>query len=171
MVLMLQFSSIPVNAHSLIIGYGHTTCYEYLFFYYIAALLNAVKNCFVGDFVKNSDMTPAHLSMVSTFVFVTTLLPPLIALFVFNGTYNFYDALEAANVIEKEPLTNADEALGASWSSHFLAVHPRLFTQVWAKTIARIHSPDTDEELNLISSTADSQETNPAQIVDSYPRT
>jgi len=171
MVLMLQFSSIPVNAHSLIIGYGHTTCYEYLLFYYISALLNSVKNCFVGDFIKNSDMTPEHLSMVSTFVFVTVLLPPLIALFIFNGTYNFYDAIEVENVVEKEHLTTADEArvsaLSASWSSYFLVVHPRLFTQVCAKIIARKHSPETDEELSLISCTTESQETKPTQKVDS----
>jgi len=171
MVLMVQFSSIPVNAHSLIIGYGHTTCYEYLLFYYIAALLNSVKNCFVGDFIKNSDMTPAHLSIVSTFVFVTVLLPPLIALFIFNGTYNFYDALEVENVTEKENPTTADEpresALSASWSSYFLVVHPRLFTQVLAKMFARKHNPGTDEELSLISCTTDSQETKPTQKVDS----
>ena len=55
MVFMVQFSSIPVNAHALIIGYGHTSCYEYLLFYYIAALPNVVKNCFVGP---NSPTAP-----------------------------------------------------------------------------------------------------------------
>jgi len=175
MVLLVQFSSIPVNAHALIIGYGHTTCYEYLLFYYFAALVNAVKNCFVGDFIKNSDMTPAHLSMVGTFVLMTILLPPLISLFLFNGTYNFYDALEVEKVIEKESVAKGDEprlsALSANWSSYFLVVHPRLFKQVWDKNIARKHNANNDEELSLISCTPDSQEPNPAQIVEPCPRT
>jgi len=154
MVLMVQFSSIPVNAHALIIGYGNISCYEYLLFYYIVALLNAVKNCFIGDFIKNANMTPAHLSMVTTFVCVVMLLPPLIALFVFNGMYNFYDALE----VENKSLTRGPLVGSASWSSYFLVVHPRLFTQVWAKNV----SPDTDEELSLIVCTTGGQESKPA---------
>jgi hypothetical protein len=182
MILLVQFSSIPVNAHALVIGYGDTTSHEYLCIYYIAALLNTFKNCWVGDFIMNSDMTGSNVDIVGGFLLFTILLPPLIALFLFNGIYNFYDALEVEKQMQEKCVAQTDNPLeveqdtkntlqvcplSARWSSYFLAIHPHLFTQIWSRMDSKKQRPKIDEEFNLIECTKPIEN----KTVESYEKT
>jgi hypothetical protein len=143
----------------------------------------------------NSEMTDNNLDMVSSFVFITILFPPLIALFLFNGTYNFYDALDTqekcvtqkndsleirdqCTTLEDEKdtkeifIANTDDtALTARWSSYFLVIHPRLFTQAWSKMGSKKKVPNVDENLNLITCTKCTDAQSDENIVESYART
>ena len=91
-IFFFQSSSVPVNAQILAIGYGDVTVQKYLSLYYVSALINSVKNCMVGEFIRTSDMdNNKNVELVGAFIFFVVTFPTLVSVFIWNGKYNFYN--------------------------------------------------------------------------------
>ena len=83
---------MPINAQILAIGYGDVTVEKYLSIYYVSALINSVKNCMVGEFIRTSDMDKIkNVELVDAFIIFVVTFPTLVSIFIWNGTYNFYN--------------------------------------------------------------------------------
>ena len=90
-IFLFQSSSVPINAQILAIGYGDVTVKKYLCVYYVSALINSVKNCMVGEFIRTSDMDKnTNVEIVGAFIIFVVTVPTLVSIFIWNGTYNFY---------------------------------------------------------------------------------
>jgi len=95
-LVLLQSSSIPLNAQILVIGYGNTTVRMFLSVYSGISLFNSVKNCLVGEFIRSSNMDrDANVEILSASIIFITTFPTVVSIFIWNGTYNFYNATAA----------------------------------------------------------------------------
>lgn len=94
-LVLLQSSSIPLNAQVLVIGYGNTTVRMFLSVYSGISMFNSIKNCLVGEFIRSSNMNrDANVEILSASIIFITTFPTVVSVFIWNGTYNFYNATE-----------------------------------------------------------------------------
>jgi len=99
--ILLQSSSIPLNAQILVIGYGNTTVRSFLRVFYGVSLFNTTKNCLVGELIKTWNMdSETNVHILSVAILLITTIPTLVSFFIWNGTYNFYNTAIVHNASE-----------------------------------------------------------------------
>ena len=158
----MQFSSMPLTAQSLFIGYGDITIREFLCCYYFSSLINCIKNCMTGEYIKTSDMNREEVEGISTFMFVVMTLPNIFSIFLWNGIYNFNqksiidEKIQLKSNMETFQTNGVDKVLSPEiktedvceyenemkWTRFFCSIHP---SYISTSTI-----PKNEEELFLI---------------------
>ena len=105
----------------------------------MSALINSVKNCMVGEFIRTSDMdNNKNVELVGAFIIFVVTFPTLVSIFIWNGTYNFYN-VPSSNVQDGKVV--ADETSQQDSKQEHVNAVPENSTEV---ENAIVDSTDTD---------------------------